>query len=202
MITITWRRIIIGGNAAVSTSYDMRIIFTALEHVAAYKDVNFVQVVGGGANLTIANVGYNIGTNVLLWTNGRTIYIPKTVNWGTWRAGMLGAMKHELGHAFGSTSHNTYDAGLMRPALLDPLQNWSPYDFGYWYNQLPNKANMVKPWSEPNKWRTFSNEVPTRLTDELSTVYTFGKPSIWRKLMHVMERYVVEPIVQPHEASS
>jgi hypothetical protein len=173
----------------------MRLIFTALDHVAAYKDVRFVQVSSGGANLTFANIGYNIGTNVLMWTNGRTIYIPSTVNWGSWRAGMLGATKHEVGHAFGATAHNMNDAGLMRPSLVDPLQNWTKWDFYYWYNQLLNRSGIPMPWDEPNRWRTFAvDHVEVKPIQD-----GFGRPSLWRKIMHGMERYTVDPIVKSQD---
>lgn len=195
MVNITWRRTIVGGNSAVNSTYVWRKVLDALARVAAYKNVNWVQVASGGAQLTIACVGYNIGKNVLMWTNGKTIYVPNTVNWGQWYDGMVGAMTHELGHAYGSTGHNTQDAGLMRAGLYDPAQNFTPGDFRNWYTQLPARPGAPSPWNEPNRWRSTASrfDVYTGPPAELVGAGS-GHPSLWRKLMHKFETHVVAPI--------
>ena len=190
-MTITWRRTIVGGNSSVNTTYVWRKVFDALNRVSTYKNVNFVQVTGG-AQLTIACVGYNIGNNVLMWTNGKTIYVPNTVNWGTWFDGMVGALVHELGHAYGSGSHNTNDAGIMRAALYDPAQNFTPGDFRNWYTQLPSRPGAPAPWSEPNRWRTTAAKTSGLTLTEQG--YVFGHPSLFRRMLHMFEKHEVAKV--------
>jgi hypothetical protein len=188
MVAITWRRTIIGGNNAVNKTFQFNTVFKAFERVAAYKDVIWKQVESGGAQLTIACVGYNIGSNVLLWTNGKTIYVPANVNWGSWRIGMIGAMAHELGHAYGSTQHNTIDAGLMRAGLFDAGQNFTPGDFRGWFTQLPARRGIKNPWDEPNRWRAITMDGAIGRPAHLEG-YEFGHPSLYRRFIHATESH-------------
>jgi hypothetical protein len=195
MVNITWRRTIIGGNNSVNPTYVWRKVFDALNRIAAYKNVTWIQS-SGGAQLTIACVNYNIGKNVLMWTNGKTIYVPRNVNWGNWLDGMVGAMAHELGHAYGSGGHNTQDAGLMRAGLYDPAQNFTPGDFRSWYTQLPGRPGAPAPWSEPNRWRgtaAVRSNVYAGPPRELIGA-AFGHPSIWQRFKHMFETHVDAPI--------
>jgi len=63
--TITFKLVIIGGNASVNPTFDFRQIFRGHARIEAYKNVRFVQV-SGSASLTYACVNYNIGANVLM----------------------------------------------------------------------------------------------------------------------------------------
>jgi len=189
--TIIWRRTIVGGNAAVNPTFQFNRVFKGLARIEAYKDVRFQQASAGGAHLTFACVNYNIGANVLMWTNGRTIYIPRSVNWGNWGAGMEGCVTHEVGHAFSYVGNRHGTDGIMRPELVDPLCNFTQNDFTNWF-KVPDRGG-VRPWQEPNRWRAVTSllthnsetDKPMHLTD----CGCHGHPSLWRRFLHLIERH-------------
>lgn len=189
---ITWRRTIIGGNASVNPTFVWRYIITALDSIAAYKDVVFRQVTSGGANITFACVNYNTQRNALAWHNSGTIYIPSMVNWGTWYAGMFGMPRHEVGHRYSSVGNVHGTDGVMRASLSDPLGNFTPNDFTRWY-LLPDRGG-IRPWQEPNRWRTIASASETEMPQHLLGFTLCCHLSAWRKFMHIWEKHEVKPI--------
>ena len=196
---IRWRREIVGGNAGVSATYQMKMVFRAFDRIAAYKDITPIQVTSGPVDVHIVNTNRQIGNNVLMWTNGAYIYIPSAVNWGNNTVAMAGALTHELGHRYwinSPTAHNTVDGGLMRAALYDAGQNFTVGDFARWYN-LPNNG-AARPWTEPNRWRSITADA-----HKLDVVVNqFGKPiyefgcnlTRYQKLLHLFDRHSIAKI--------
>lgn len=182
------------GPSSIHTSFDVQQILQALNRIATYKDVIWQQRTSGGAEVTFARVNYNIGSNVLGWTNmgNGTIYIP-AINWGTWKAGQQGMVVHELGHRFGSGGHGT--DGIMRAVMVDPQCNFTRNDFQSWY-RLPDKSGP-RPWEEPNRWRmTTARAIENWPVDRPTQLagYSFGHPSLFRRFLHMFENHEVSAI--------
>lgn len=194
---ITFQREIVGGNAGVNPTYDIRKVFPAFARIETYFDVVFRQV-GGGANLRIINTNRIAVRGALMWANGNAVYIPTGVNWGTNYVAMIGAMVHEVGHVFRRYSnpvHNVWDAGIMRDMLYDPGQNFTVGDFHGWYN-FARKPGSPAPWSEPNRWRTVAAKMTEYQEDDVAGG-SFGHASFWERFRAMFDRSKMAAIEAP-----
>jgi hypothetical protein len=111
---ITWSLASLYKNGAYNSTFRFDMIQPALDHMARYWQLAFPRVTRG-ARLSIIQANTSKNPTWAAWTNGNTIYISPTFNFGRNARICAKVILHEFAHAAGGGSHSSNSDALMAP---------------------------------------------------------------------------------------
>ena len=111
---ITWSLATLYKNGAYNSTFRFDMIQPAFDHMARYWQLVFKRVTRG-ARLSIIQANTSKNPTWAAWTNGNTIYISPTFNFGRNARICAKVILHEFAHAAGGGSHSSNPDALMAP---------------------------------------------------------------------------------------
>jgi hypothetical protein len=185
MTTITWNLQVERG--ASNASFNSKVIFRAMNRIARYWNVNFVQV-SRNPYMRFLLTTKQPNPTWAAWTSGRTVNIGRFRFASDVQAEFV--MTHELGHVFGGSQHAP-SGHVMSPSVEDVYRNFTQLDT-HWF-RLPMRGSP-KPWKEPAHWRPMlSIPGPTGIFDAGLQPCNVGHGS-WSDWFNGFRSYPVEAI--------